>query len=154
MKASNGKRQQTEVCIYADCDNVPKAQDYCMKHYQRARRRGHIGLSREEIIEKQHDTNLWSHHRIRLVDARVMWVKQGMRCKCCFIEGSAIYTPNRDWVIDHDRKCCPTSVKRECGGSCTRGIICESCNKLANKHLLEKERWLALGLYLGHMEES
>lgn len=136
-------------CEQSGCEKPLKAQGMCVAHYQRARRAGMLGLSKEDARRKQLDVNLWSHHRIRLADYEwLLWVEQQGRCVICKVEAPAPYEDTKQWPVDHDHRCCPSQGK-SCG-KCRRGVLCSGCN-INLKTKWEDVVWAQAALkYLGY----
>lgn len=57
-------------------------------------------------------------------DYRFMMLMQGGRCAGC---GAVAARLPRPLQVDHDHACCPDG-KKSCG-ACTRGLLCDNCNR-------------------------
>jgi len=71
------------------------------------------------------------YHRLRLYrltpEAYLnMLQEQGNKCAGCRGPFSDTNVPH----VDHDHSCCAGGkVRKECGGKCVRGLLCDGCNK-------------------------
>lgn len=121
------------------CDQDAKAKGLCHKHYQADRRAGLLDLDPADAWRKTKTVNLKAHYRMTL-DAyeHQLYVVQAGRCLICLDVAPETFT-SYYWPVDHDHLCC---AARPTCGSCNRGILCISCNRLLTKSL-QDPAWIA-----------
>jgi hypothetical protein len=91
-------------------------------------------------INRKKNENLKRNYGISLQQWNDMFEKQNNSCKICNTKES------RHFVVDHDHYCCPG---RKTCGNCTRGIICENCNRVLGSVKDSKDLLKNMINYLG-----
>lgn len=71
------------------------------------------------------EKQLRTKYRLSLEEYDRLLAEQGGGCGMCGSDNAGRW---RNFHVDHDHKCCPTSGK-SCG-KCVRGLLCGPCNRI------------------------
>jgi hypothetical protein len=98
----------------------------CMDQVRRARNRADMRKRRAanpDLTRQRYRTwQLKSMYGLSLIEYEALLAAQGGVCAICEMDNRS---SGKDWHVDHDHDCCPTTPT--CG-RCNRGILCARCN--------------------------